>query len=195
MKGMPETKLATWSEKDRVAATMILAFGADPITRWLFPEPHQLISTFMPFVSLFGGKAYDRDSAYVIGNFAGAALWLPPGAEPDGEQIGELLQQNIPEPKLGAANSLFEQMEKFHPDEPHWYLPLIGVEPTFQGQGYGTELMRPALNACDHEGQLAYLESTNPANLSLYERHGFRVLGEILVEDSPPMFPMLREPQ
>jgi hypothetical protein len=36
------------------------------------------------------------------------------------------------------------------------------------------------------------LESSNPANIPLYERHGFSVLGTIQVGSSPSVFPMLR---
>ena len=48
------------------------------------------------------------------------------------------------------------------------------------------------LRRCDEEGVAAYLESTNPANLTLYERHGFRTVGRIEVAPAPPVHPMLR---
>jgi hypothetical protein len=41
----------------------------------------------------------------------------------------------------------------------------------------------------------AYLESTNPRNVSFYRRHGFEVLGTIQVGSSPPLIPMLRPPR
>ncbi len=195
MKNTPKISVATWSDKDRVAATMTLAFIADPFARWFLPDPHQHISFMMSFVSLFGGKAFDHASAYVIGKFSGVALWLPPGVEPEDEPMMEPFEQNVPEPTLGVVLSVFEQMAGFHPHEPHWYLPLIGVEPRFQGQGYGSELMRHALVACDRDQKLAYLEATSPANLPFYGRHGFDVLGEVRAEDSPPVYPMLREPR
>jgi ribosomal protein S18 acetylase RimI-like enzyme len=78
-------------------------------------------------------------------------------------------------PKLGVALSLFEQMAGFHPHEPHWYIPLFGVDPVFQGRGYGTQLMRLGLIACDRQQKPAYLEATSAANRTFYERHGFRV--------------------
>ena len=55
--------------------------------------------------------------------------------------------------------------------------------------------MKHALERCDGEKKLAYLESSNPRNLSLYIRHGFEVIGTIQVADSPPVFPMLRKPR
>ena len=77
-------------------------------------------------------------------------------------------------------------------DEPHWYLAVIGVDAAHQGRGLGSKLMKDALERCDHEGLPAYLESTNPANLTLYERHGFRAAGEIRIGDGPIVTPMLR---
>jgi hypothetical protein len=53
--------------------------------------------------------------------------------------------------------------------------------------------MAYALQQCDREHSLAYLESTNPRNVSLYRRHGFEALGTIQVGGSPPLVPMLRQ--
>jgi hypothetical protein len=41
--------------------------------------------------------------------------------------------------------AVFEQMGRYHPHEPHWYLPLIGVDPAHQPKGYGSALLRQAL--------------------------------------------------
>ena len=191
----PDLRAVAWSERDRCEAAMTMAFSSDPVARWAWPDPLQYIRTFMPLVTLFGGKAHDHGSAYVIGDFFGVAQWLPPDVQPDEGPIGELFEQYMVEPKLGEVLSLFEQMAGFHPDEPHWYLPLIGVDPMFQGRGYGSRLLQHALTVCDRDHQPAYLEATSPANRSLYERHGFRMLGEIRSGDSPPLFPMLREPR
>jgi hypothetical protein len=47
------------SDKDRFEAAMTMAFGADPVARWAWPEPFQFISILMPLVTLFGGKSFD----------------------------------------------------------------------------------------------------------------------------------------
>jgi ribosomal protein S18 acetylase RimI-like enzyme len=94
-----------------------------------------------------------------------------------------------------AGPAIFEQMAKYHPNEPHWYLPLVGVDPAQQGRGHGDALMRYALERFDREKMAAYLESTNPRNISLYRRHGFEELGTIQVGSSPTLVPMLRRPR
>jgi len=85
-------------------------------------------------------------------------------------------------------------MAEYHPAEPHWYLPLIGVAPAQQGHGYGSLLLEHAAERCDRERLPAYLESTSLRSVPLYRRHGFEVVGEIRRGSAPPIFPMVRMP-
>jgi GNAT superfamily N-acetyltransferase len=90
---------------------------------------------------------------------------------------------------------IFEKMNSYHPNEPHWYLPLLGVDPLYHGKGFGSVLIKYTIVKCDQDNKFAYLESSNPKNIPFYERHGFELLGTIQVNTSPPIFPMLRKPQ
>ena len=49
-----------------------------------------------------------------------------------------------------------------HPEEPHWYLVVIGSDPTVRGEGFGQALMRSRLDRCDAEHAPAYLEASKP---------------------------------
>jgi GNAT superfamily N-acetyltransferase len=69
------------------------------------------------------------------------------------------------------------------------------VDPARQGQKLGDKLMAHALARCDSDRLPAYLESSNPRNLSFYQRHGFEILGKIQVGSSPSIVPMLRKPR
>jgi ribosomal protein S18 acetylase RimI-like enzyme len=119
---------------------------------------------------------------------------LPPDVHSDEEAIAGLIQRTVSNQRQEDIFALLGQMGGYHPSEPHWYLPLIGVDPALQGKGCGSRLMEHALSRCDRDKQLAYLESSNPKNIRLYERHGFELLGTIQVGGSPPIFPMLRKP-
>jgi GNAT superfamily N-acetyltransferase len=146
-------------------------------------------------VRAFGGKAFELGTADCAADCAAAALWLPPGVSPDEEAMGAIVQQSVAEERIGELLAVLEQMGRYHPAEPHWYLPLIGVDPAQQGKGYGSALPQHAPARCDRDGKPAYLESANPANLPLYERHGFEVLGTIQSGASPTLWPMLRKPR
>jgi ribosomal protein S18 acetylase RimI-like enzyme len=145
-------------------------------------------------VQAFAGGAIECGTAYYIDGYRGAALWLPPDAGPDEEALVALLKESVRAADRDAVFAVFEEMGRYHPREPHWYLPLIGVAPSYQGRGYGSELMQHALLQCDRARRPAYLESSNVRNIPLYQRHGFEILGTIEIGSSPPIVPMLRAP-
>lgn len=112
--------------------------------------------------------------------------------QPDEQALMAHFQRTVPDKHQDTLFAVFEQMGRYHPDEPHWYLPLIGVDPAQQGRGYGSALLAHALRLCDEDGTPAYLESSNPRNIPLYQRNGFEVLGTIEAGNFPPITPMLR---
>ena len=188
-------RTATPTDADGAVAVLSLAFSSDPACRWAWPDPQQYLTNFPAFVRAFGGRAFERGTAYCLDGYTGAGLWLPPGIQPDEEAVGEVFQRSVSEQRSADVFAVLEQMGSYHPSEPHWYLPIIGVDPAHQGRGYGSALLQHALAVCDRDGALAYLESSNPRNIPLYERHGFELLGTIQAGASPKLFPMLRKPR
>ena len=193
--GFPTVRTMTPADEVPAIDTVVLAFAADPVARWSWPDSHQYLTNMPSLTRAFGGRAFAHNSAYTTDGYAGAALWLPPGVTPDEEALGEIMQRTVADAIRDDVFAVFEQMAKYHPGEPHWYLPLIGVDPAHQGRGHGDALMTYALQQCDRDHMAAYLESTNPRNISLYRRHGFEALGTIQVGSSPPLVPMLRHPR
>jgi ribosomal protein S18 acetylase RimI-like enzyme len=176
-------------------AVIVLAFAADPAARWSWPRSEDYLRN-MPLLShAFGAKSFGLGTADAIDGLAGVALWLPPGVKSDEEALGTLFERTAPASIQQDLARVFEQMANFHPHEPHWYLPLIGVDPARQGQQLGDKLMAHALARCDADRLPAYLESSNPRNLGFYQRHGFEILGKIQVGSSPTIVPMLRKPR
>ena len=179
-------------EAQRLLDTLTLAFYADPATRWLFPDDDQYLVQFPRFARALGGAAIGRRTAWLADDHAGAALWLPPDAHPDDAALLALVEEGVAPRERSDALSVFEAMAQYHPDQPHWYLPLIGVKPLSRRLGLGGALLRAALAECDAAHLPAYLEATNPRNRALYARHGFEPVGDIKAGRCPPITPMLR---
>lgn len=175
----------------RVMATLVTAFAADPPVRWTFPEPEQYLTHFPDFARAFAGKAFEHDTVDELTGRA-AALWLPPDVPPDDARVMEVFHRSVAVSLLPELSDLFDQMSAHHPEEPHWYLPLIGADPTQQGKGCGSTLLRVGLARCDRDRLPAYLEATHPRNVALYERFGFRAVGRIKTKTSPVIIPMVR---
>jgi ribosomal protein S18 acetylase RimI-like enzyme len=185
---------AAAAEEAAVLAILTLAFSNDPATRWTWPDPKAYLEAFPHFAKAFGGAAFGLGSAHRIGS-AGAALWLPPGASPDEAALGALMESTADPQTAVDGPQVMQQMASYHPHGPHWYLPLIGIDPAHQGKGLGSALMKHVTDICDRDSVLAYLESSNLKNIALYERHGFEVLGAIQAGSSPVITPMLRKPR
>jgi GNAT superfamily N-acetyltransferase len=189
-----EIRTATPDELPHAVAAIVAAFVADPPARFAWPSPHDYLQAMPIATHAFAGSCVEFGTAYVSTDLRGAALWLPPGAQADGNALDKVFRATVKREHLDDLLATFERMEQSHPREPHWYLPQIGVDPAAQGQGLGAKLMRHALTRCDREGALAYLEASKPQNIPFYERHGFKAVGEIQVGAGPLVTPMLRRP-
>ena len=188
-------KTATESEEGAVIDALKLAFVADPATRWVWPDPQKYLLHFSKFAKAFGGKSFVHKTAHYIGNYSGSALWLPPKVDPDVDTILGLFQDTTSGEAQSVISEVFEEMGGYHPNESHWYLPLLGIDPLHHGKGLGSALLEHATVKFDNDNVLAYLESSNRRNIPFYERHGFELIGTIQVNKFPPIFPMLRRPQ
>ncbi len=128
-------KTATTSGRRQVVDVLTLAFATDPAVRWMYPNSQQYLEYFPNFVRLFGGRAFETETAYYVDSFSAAALWLPPGAGPDEDSLAALFRNTVDKRLQDDLFRVFEQMGSFHPKEAHWYLPLIGVDPVRQSKG------------------------------------------------------------
>ena len=189
-----QVRAASRREQRAVIDVITLAFSTDPMARWAYPNPKTYLAIWPETVKAFGGSGFAHGTVHLAGDGGAAAMWLPPGVQPDTERLKVLTRQHAPPERQADMTEVFEQMGRFHPEEPCWYLPLIGVDPARQGRGYGAALLRYALEHVDGTRAPAYLESSNPRNIPLYERHGFEVLGSIQAGSSPTVVPMLRRP-
>lgn len=179
-------------ERDPVMDILALAFSTDPAVRYMFPTAATYLASFNRLAAAMAGGALAAGTAWVVNGGAAAALWLAPGAQADRDAIIALVGETVAPERQAVLGALGEEMQAFHPEEPHWYLSMIGVDPSRQGQGLGAALLKAGLARCDADGLPAYLESSSPKNVPLYERHGFEVIGLIKPGDHPGLIPMLR---
>ena len=123
-------------EQRRALDTLVVAFSADPVERWLYPEAYQYLTHFPAFLSAFGGKAFAEEIVWRLGAYSGVALWLPPHVDLDGDAIVAVLTDTVAPEKHEDAFAVLGQMDDAHPKSPHWYLPWCGVDPAVQGRAW-----------------------------------------------------------
>lgn len=112
-----------------------------------------------------------------------AAVWLLPAAAEQNALASRNKAAFLVEAlgESGAANYhriidfMAPRAQAMVPDSA-WYLSIIGVSPSGQGQGVGARLARLTLSEADAAGATCYLETFSPRNLRFYDRLGFRTV-------------------
>lgn len=111
---------------------------------------------------------------------AGASVWMKPGHwKMSTKTTLRILPGTL---RLLGFRSFLRTLkvltafEKRHPKEEHWYLELLGTDPSMQRRGVGAALMAEVLGRGDREGLPAYLETQKPDNVAYYRHHGFEVV-------------------
>jgi ribosomal protein S18 acetylase RimI-like enzyme len=182
------------------------AFYDDPVAMWIMPDDKvraahlgKFFATVTRHHHLAGGGAEVATDASTIG---AAALWDPPGRW---KQSAREQLMMLPSFLLGFGfrmttgrklGELLGRMKQHHPEEPHWYLAVLGSDTIVRGKGYGHALMRSRLDRVDAEHAPAYLESSKFENIAYYQRFGFEVTGELVIPNGgPTLWPMWRAPR
>jgi GNAT superfamily N-acetyltransferase len=194
-----EARVATRAEIPAAVETLARAFYADPVWAWAFPDPERRLRQHRAVWGLVAKAAVGYESAWLSGDCAAVALWIPPGEpelRPEDEARLEGLLAGLLGDGAGRVLETFERFEAAHPTaEPHYYLSLLATNPDHRGRGLGIGLLAATLEWIDAEGAPAFLESSNPANVPRYERLGFTRRGAFeLGEDGPQVIQMWREP-
>lgn len=182
------------------------AFYDDPVMAWMLPDPvarqrrlHRLFAALTRYHHLSRGGVEVASAVPADPAIGACALWDPPGGwqHTTAEELRAMPSLVLTFGRtLRRGQQVDELMKRHHPEEPHWYLAVIGSDPSVRGSGQGHALMRSRLDRCDAEHAPAYLESSNPVNIGYYQRFGFEVTGEIRLPDGgPPMWPMWRQPR
>ena len=65
---------AGMEERPMVVRTIVLAFAADPVVRWCWPEEHQYLESMPALTVAFAGGGFRDGSAYTTDGYGGAAL-------------------------------------------------------------------------------------------------------------------------
>jgi hypothetical protein len=87
----PSIRVVQHGEVPRAVSVQVTAFSADPIMRWLWPEPREYLRHLPDLAHGFGGRAFAHGSAHVAGELLGGTLWLPPGIGPDDDALERLM--------------------------------------------------------------------------------------------------------
>ena len=193
-----DTQVVTLLDSQRRQAGEVLgrAFFDDPLLKYIFPDEARRKRPLTWLMDRGARYGLRYGEVHTTADVAGAAVWLPPG-ETDMTPLRMMRVGMLIAPLrvgLGAVRRFLasgDYLEEFHKrDVPprHWYLAILGVDPSRQGQGIGGALIQPIIARADSAGLPCYLETMKERNVTFYKKHGFVVVVEGDLPDGGPYF-------
>jgi len=171
-----KVRTATADDLQAISVTLAGAFERDPVWSWAFPHRDQLEVWWRFWVA----AAIPQGEVLLTDDAEAVAVWLPPGgyevAPEDEPHIEPLLRALIGD-RAPLVAEVLASFEANHPDGSYAYLTLLGTAPGHRGRGVGMALLAESLARIDARHEPAYLESSNPVNISRYESVGFVPIG------------------
>ena len=183
-----------------VAAELLAAALADdPATLWLHPkESTRRIRLARSFRSSLDDSRDCSDGVDLAldgtGAIVGVAVWLAtfhilPRATV-GRQLGALRTygSHAAQARAGAQATYAAGVQ-----EQHGHLLAVGVSAKARGRGHGQDLIAAGMYRAAADGVPVHLETTNPNNLSFYERLGFDTTAVIDLPGGGPRRWLMRQ--
>jgi len=177
---------ASLSDLEQAVGCLVAAFAEDPITGFLLqpgPGHRERLTHFFSLlmrarIALNMPVLVARGAATVHGSAMGYTTARPTWPKAVAEDWDHF-EKTIP--GFTDRMAIYDEIaEKCKPSAPHYYLGVIGIDPTMHRLGIGMQLLRSfcALSASDQLSGGVYLETANPSNVLFYERAGFEVAGQ-----------------
>jgi len=181
---------------DLAAEMLARAFDADPVTRYLLPDPRRRAANGPWMQRACLRFALGAGRVLTTPTCAGVSVWLPPGKVSMGLWQAMRCGMLAAPFRLGlrTCGRLFHLMrlgDRLHKralPEPHWYLFLLAVDPAQQRRGVGGALLASGLARAEADRLPVYLETTTADNVRYYEQHGFEVAFHEALGGAPVSF-------
>ena len=176
---------------DRAIPILVDGFLDNPVLSWVFPDESRRPEGIRGYMETFIAAYGDDGVLEIEDGGEGAALWAKPGVPQLAGDDAVALIDLIRDHNGDRTNLVLGTLGAIHPpEEPHWYLNVIAARRGARSRGVGARLLEPFLERADQEGIGIYLESSNPKNLSFYDRYGFQYFGAAI--DLPGAGPLLQ---
>ncbi len=189
----------TLAEVPDAVEVLARTFADDPFVNWVVRQDARHDEAMRRFFTVcLRLLTMPHGEVWATNDLSGVAMWTPPGTFRVGprEQVRFLWQavRAWGAGRIPTRLSAFNEIERHHPQELHFYLFFVGVDPDRQGEGIGGQLMAHILDRCDEERLPAYLEATRRDLIPYYARFGYRECAPIpLPHGGPTLYPMWRE--
>ena len=175
------------------AGVLSRAFVDDPLINALAPQPREPVERARRLAGLFAvvlklqrGEGQPVFGVFEAGRLIAAAvvegtMHSSPGATVASGLLSlPTMVRAVGWGGVRRSIKLLDALTRNHPPQPHLYLNILGVEPSFQGRHCGVAILNHLRELVETRSDLdgVYLETATEANVAYYTRNRFEVIGE-----------------
>jgi GNAT superfamily N-acetyltransferase len=183
--------------RGRALDTVVAAFAADPLLRWVWPQNERYDACAPSFFGLLLDLRLEGGEVWIADDGDAVAMWDPPGG----------LYLPAAEDRWAAVRAGFTDVERTRWQTydaglavpqgagAHWYLGVLATSPERQRRGLGRAVVAPMLAAAYRTSFPTYLETASATNLLFYGQLGFQAEVEVQMPDGPRCWLLRRTPQ
>mgnify|MGYP003350642208 CR=1 FL=1 len=176
---MSTLRRASLADFDRVVVTLVRAFDADPLIRFMLPDDAAYRewqgSTYFRLVAR---PWFDHGEVWVTDDVVAVSVWGAPNPPRRSETLrAELIAlfERFDADLRARMSTVAGALKTLKPAEPHWYLQFLGTHPDWQRCGLGSILSSVASERCDRGGIVQFLETSTEDDVAFYSSRGFQV--------------------
>jgi GNAT superfamily N-acetyltransferase len=170
----PVITVANPADREPIVEALVAAFARDPLMGYLFPAEER---TYPEYAAVFWGHLFDKrvtmQTVWTVGRGLATAIWQPPAADvgPAEDELDACLPARI----VSRVRAYDAAVQEVMPRTPYWYLGVLGTHPEHGGHRWGHAVMRVGLDKAAADGLPALLETSNPANVGMYQAAGWEL--------------------
>lgn len=176
-------RIAHERDLDQAADTLADAFADYPWTRYVIP-PQGYRDRLRSLQRLYLGHALTHGVVAITDTCAGVIAVLPPDAPDPAPPIIDQI--------IALHGDRIDRLSSADAPPQAWRLETLGVLPAHRGHGVASLLLQFALDGVGQRGgKHVALDTSDPRNVRLYERHGFVVTSHAQDAEAPPVWSMV----
>lgn len=171
-------RVATSTDIDAIVDTLTKAFFHDPLWGPAFPDAEHRTVQWAAVWRLYATSALRHGWLLVTQNVEAVAVWIPPGGDEltprEAAGLKDFLERAANPAVARTVLAMAGRFGAARPDEPHFYLTLLGRHDRHRGQGLGMGSARRQSGARRHLGRSRVPGVFQPGEPRAVRKRGLR---------------------